>query len=156
MKYKARVISVDGFYTVIANEPIESGEVIFPLSGKIVKQPTKYSIQISKNEHLLLHSNDPNDLDSMWEFMNHSCGPNAYCDIEKMCVVAKKQINANEEIRFNYNTTEYEMASPFACKCKTANCYQEICGYKFLSEEQRKNLTYIAPHIKQLMRLIAQ
>ena len=43
--------------------------------------------------------------------MNHSFGPN--CKIEDGYVVSIKNININDELTFNYNDNETEMACPF-------------------------------------------
>ena len=152
MSLRTKVISINDFFTVIATETIERGEIIFPLAGNIVKQPSKYSIQINSAEHLLPYSNNPEDSSSIWRFMNHSCDPNTSFDIEKMVLVAIKNINPNEEVRFNYNTTEYEMASPFLCKCGSKNCYKEIKGFNYLSDIEKKDIKYLAAHLKKMLR----
>ena len=44
-------------------------------------------------------------------------------------VVAILPIRIGEQIVYNYNTTEYEMAEPFACRCGSAQCGGEIRGF---------------------------
>jgi len=140
MAIKIKVKSLDSFNTVIAKSYITKGEIITHISGQPAKKASKYSIQISTTEHLLPYSSDPNDPVSIWRFLNHSCEPNAFIDIEKMNLIAFVDIAENEEVRFNYNTTEFEIASPFNCNCNSLNCNGEIKGFKYLSEYNRKKL----------------
>lgn len=77
-------------------------EIIFTLSGEILDYPTRESIHIGNNKHIL---------DSYGIFINHSFTPNIY--IDNCSVVALQPINIGDEIVFNYNETEINMANPF-------------------------------------------
>lgn len=140
MKEKTKVVSKNSFYTVIALTTIQAGETILHIEGTFTDHPSKYSIQISKNKHLLPYSSDPDDPLSHWRFLNHSCDPNSFVDLIKMDVVALRTINKEEEVRFNYNLTEYDLATPFVCNCGEKNCLGEIKGFRYLSEQQLAQL----------------
>jgi hypothetical protein len=73
-----------------------------------------------------------------WRFLNHSCDGNTR--IQGNCLIALRPICPGEEVTFNYNTTEYEMASPFTCHCGSPFCIGEIRGYKFLARSERERL----------------
>jgi hypothetical protein len=55
-------------------------------------------------------------------------------------VVAVRDIPAGEELTFDYLTTEWEMATPFACRCGAADCRGLIQGFKHLSPEAQAHL----------------
>lgn len=54
---------------------------------------------------------------------------------------ALRNISPNEEITFNYLTTESEMAAAFNCICGSANCFGFIQGRNFLSPAQASRLS---------------
>ena len=60
---------------------------------------------------------------------------------------AHRAILKGEEITFNYNTTEYDMASPFEC-WETGSM---VRGYAHLSAAERAAIAkYAAPHVLRL------
>ena len=78
------------------------GDIIRKLEGKIVDTPTRESIHIGDNKHVI---------DAFGSFINHSFEPNT--KIVGNNVIAIKDINQYEEITFNYNDSEINMACPF-------------------------------------------
>lgn len=78
-----------------ASNSYEAGEVIFLLSGRISSTPTKYTIEIGKNMHII---------DKYGIFMNHSSTPTTKIVGRK--VVANTTITENMELNFNYNESE--------------------------------------------------
>jgi hypothetical protein len=148
---KARVRRVNGAYALMANCQIAKDEVIFHLQGEINDKPSKRSLQVEKNEHLEPLSYDPSDLRSLISFFNHSCDPSAYICFEDYTVRALRDLEPDEEVTFNYNTTEYEMANPFKCQCDSKSCLVDIRGFKYLSFSERMKLTApLAPHLQQI------
>jgi len=126
--------------------PIEAGETVFYLSGHIVSLPTKYTIQLDADRHVLCQDSD-------WRLMNHACEPNVRIDVERREMVAVRDIPPGEELNFNYNTTEWSMTSPFTCGCGSPRCAGEIRGFRFLSEEQRQEIApLISPFIARKWR----
>jgi SET domain-containing protein len=88
---------------------------IFQLEGDIVNQPTRESIHIGNNQHII---------DKYGSFMNHSFYPN--CKIIGKNVVAIKDIHIGDELTFNYNDSEIEMANPFEINGKIVNGKKKI------------------------------
>jgi hypothetical protein len=77
-------------------------EIIHKLSGKIYDNPTRETIYIGNNKHIY---------DEYGIFINHSFTPTVYiCETN---VIALIDINENDEITFNYNDNEINMACPF-------------------------------------------
>ena len=117
-----------------ARRDIVTGSVIFDLKGRISRRRNKYSVQLSRDKHLdfpLIRK--PNDhLDYAWQYVNHSCEPNGCVNAAEYSFCALRNIRKGEEITFNYLATEYELAAPFLCKCRSAKCFGFIQGYKFI------------------------
>ena len=77
-------------------------EIVYVLSGPILKIPTRTSIEIGFNQHI-------EDING--QYINHSFDPNIKIDGKN--VIAIKNISKNDEITFNYNENETKMACPF-------------------------------------------
>jgi len=77
-------------------------DIIFVLTGEIVNVPCRESIHIGNNKHII---------DEFGIYINHSFNPSVYIDGTN--VVACHDINCGEELTFNYNESEINMAAPF-------------------------------------------
>ena len=133
----------DGEQCIIARQAIAPGEWVMAIEGEQRSTPCRDSVQVDQN----LHIAPPEDLiredgrDAfLWRFLNHSCRPNA--TVARRALIAIKPIAAGEEITFDYNTTEYEIASPFHCRCGHCDG-SEIRGLLFLSQDQRKQREHL-------------
>src|ERR1043165_6438461 len=108
------VARLDGNYHAVATHPVAAGELIAELNGRISDRPSRYTIQLDDRHHLDLPENaDLTDVMDRyaWRFLNHSCDANSA--VRGRTLVAIRPIARLEEITFNYNTTEYDMAAPF-------------------------------------------
>jgi len=139
----------NGEHRLVAVQPIAEGKTIFRLEGEITAKPTRYSVQIGKTLHL--DSGSAHAMDDVfdryyWRFMNHACDPSAV--IRGGEVIARRDIAPWEDVTFNYNTTEYDMAEPFVCRCGSVQCEGTIRGAKHLSPKRRAKLRpMMAPHL---------
>ena len=128
----------EGHKGLFARRDIIAGSVIFHLKGSISRRPNKYSVQLSRDKHIdfppVRKPND--DLDYAWQYVNHSCEPNGCVNAEEFSFCALRNIKKGEEITFNYLTTEYELAAPFRCGCRSEKCFGFIRGYRFLTADQ--------------------
>jgi len=88
----------------------KKGDVIFVLVGEIFDVPCRESIHIGNNKHII---------DKFGIYINHSFNPSVYIDGTN--VVACHDINCGEEIVFNYNESEINMAAPFIIDGKTVS-----------------------------------
>ncbi len=141
---------INDFYSICANRNIKKNEIILKLDGIIIDNPNKYTIQIGANQHVIFPPSCGKN-DYLWRFLNHSCSQNAYFNIEEKTLIALENIEKDEEITFNYNTTEYEISEPFLCNCKSDNCIKYVEGYKFLSSEQRAEIqSLVTNHIFEI------
>ena len=80
----------------------KQGDIIFTLKGKIFDKPTRESIYVGDNVHV--H-------DEHGQYINHSFTPSTI--IQGYNVVACRDLEAGEEITFDYNANEISMAAPF-------------------------------------------
>jgi len=118
--------------------PLEKGALVHHLIGTINHHPTKYSLQIGKDQHLDVPPGKMDNNAYPWVYLNHSCSPNCYMKNKQLFALVA--IDAQTELTFNYNTTEFEMASPFSCNCDSSSCLQKIKGYKYLTKYQREKI----------------
>ncbi|OGF73260.1 hypothetical protein A3E06_01675 [Candidatus Giovannonibacteria bacterium RIFCSPHIGHO2_12_FULL_44_42] len=127
--------------SLFANKRFKEGDKIIYLKGKLIDinkvNPSPETIQISDNKFLDSRDYVPED------FISHSCVPNAKFDLVKRQVIAIKNISKNEEITFNYLTTEWDMkkwGTDFKCICGSKNCFGHINGFKYLSRAEKLKL----------------
>ena len=93
--------TIDGL-GLFADKQYKIGTIIFVLKGKETNYPTRESIYVGNNTHVL---------DQNGQYINHSFEPTV--QIQGYNVVALIDINKNDEITFNYNENELTMAAPF-------------------------------------------
>ena len=141
------VIRRSGMASMHAAREFQSGDVVFPLEGELVRQPTRLTIQIGIDAHL-----DPvSERTSPWGSLNHGCDPNVAIDVPRRAIVALRPIAAGAELRFDYNSTEWELAESFVCNCGAPWCVGIAQGFAHLSPaRQRVLLRDAAPHIRAL------
>ena len=66
--------------------------------------------------------------------------------------IALTCIDPWNQITFNYNTTEWDMAEPFDCRCGTESCVSVVRGYRWLDADARAR---IAPLLSDHMVTLA-
>jgi hypothetical protein len=89
-------------YGLYATKPYDMGDVVFKLEGQEYDYPLRETIYVGNGIHVY----DKNGM-----YMNHSFEPTTY--IEGYHVIALIDINEGDELTFNYNGNEVNMASPF-------------------------------------------
>lgn len=85
-----------------ATKEFREGEVVHTLTGELLTKPTRKSIHIGHNMHVV---------DELGKYVNHSFEPNTRVHFNQL--VAIKHIHEHDEITFNYNESEVNMAEPF-------------------------------------------
>jgi hypothetical protein len=94
-------------------------------ASRRVAAPARYTVQCGLDEHLQL---DPEYL----QYINHSCDPNVFFDVDQLRLVTLRPIEAGEELAFFYPSTEWSMAEPFDCACGSDVCLGNIAGASLL------------------------
>jgi hypothetical protein len=144
-----------GHRSVVALDAFEVGEVVIEVNGISTTEPTRYSIQVGAYEHVDLPAGvDPARIaaDHPWQFMNHGCNPNVRLVGRRL--LALRPIRKGDAITFDYNTTEYEMATPFTCRCGANGCRERrIAGFRHLSPaEQKALLPFVTDAVRARVR----
>ena len=129
---------------VVCIEKIGPGEAILRIQGPQLRVPGTYTVQRGDADHI---SGDG----ATWAFLNHACAPNSAIDFSTWELTTRRTIRAGEEITYNYLTTEWDMASPFACGCGAAHCPGTIRGFRHLDAAQRQA---IGPLLSPFLRKI--
>jgi len=88
---------------LLATKIFHKEQVVYTLEGNVLNYPTRTSIEIVPG---LLHIED-----LLGRYINHSFSPS--CRIEGRKIIALRDIEVNDEITFNYNENESNMACPF-------------------------------------------
>lgn len=151
-----------GFSSKIENQKaikalkdLPAGTVIFIHTGKVISINTRTSIQIGDNKHV-----EPGPYGT---YTNHSCEPNGVIrtrmnelsNTATIALVASKQLKKDDEITFDYATTESSVtlsAMNCKCLCGSMNCRGKIMGFDDISESERQyllNSGLLADHLKK-------
>jgi len=140
-------------YRVFAVEELATGQTVLVIDGEPVERPSRWSMQVDTHRHISVR--DDLALAELlerypWRFTNHACEPNTR--LMGTTLVAVRPIAAGEEITFNYNTTELDLAEPFACRCGHSLCARSIRGFRHLTPEERERLRpLLAGHLLKLL-----
>lgn len=122
-------VKTGDFSRLLTDTPIAKGAVVLNLDGVLKNKQDRFSIELTPTKHL--HPKEDtleSRLATKWAYLNHSCDPNTRINVSSLQLLAIKNIEANEELLFDYETTESLMAEPFQCSCGSENCRGEIKG----------------------------
>lgn len=118
---------------VFAKRDFEAGEtVIIGEPDYIAEERTQTSVQTGIDKHT--------EFQPPVCFLNHSCDPNLGVrdnDYGGYDFLALRNIKKDEELNFDYETTEYISISVKNCFCGAKNCRKKIKGYKFLEKNEK-------------------
>ena len=130
-KVELRSFPEKGGYAVFAREPFKKDEVIIVWGGLIVNGETLLKLPDYKRIHSIqveedlfeapLTENDPADM------VNHSCNPNAGIN-GQITLVAFRDIEAGEEICFDYAMSDSNPYDEFDCQCGSPLCRGKVRG----------------------------
>ena len=97
--------------------------IVLYVEGNYLPYPTRTSIQIG-DKHIESweggHINHHCDSNTEIKIHDDFIGKNSHAQMEPSLVamvVAKRDIDIGEEITFDYETTEFELSTPFRCDC---------------------------------------
>ena len=114
---------------LVARENIPIGTTVIDLSTvPLVLVNNRYNLTYTETKFYNLDNH-------IGKYLNHSCDPNTALDKSTHKMNSLREIKANEPITFDYNDTEYDMASPFYCNCESEKCKVYIIG----KNSERKN-----------------
>ena len=141
------IVSVADAHRLVTLQAVAAGQTMLIIDGVETAQASRHSVQVGPALHV---APDQGSLDvGYWRYLNHSCAPNAWLRGREL--IALRDIHAREDVTFDYNTTEWDMAEPFACHCGNARCLGLVRGFAHLSTAQRERLHGVAPHLQALL-----
>lgn len=147
------VVRDNGSRHLVAIQRVPVGATLLRIDGILTQKATRYSVQVGEDSHIDMAAGGDEALvlsRYYWRFTNHSCEPNT--QIQSRDVIAAREIKPWEAVTFNYNTTEYDMAEPFACHCGAASCIGMVRGARHLTAEQLEMLRpSLAPYLLRLL-----
>lgn len=124
-----QLIRKDSGSGLAACKAFRAGDVVSDLCwAERQLSPSRWTVQCGDHEHA-----EP--LPFNLRYVNHSCQPNVFFDVEAGVLSALKDIEPGEELTFFYPSTEWEMAEPFECHCGTSACLGTINGASKMSTE---------------------
>ncbi len=128
--------------SLIARQDFVRGDVIYNIpSEKLFDKPNRFTVQMDRHLHTEV---------GKLSALNHSCDPNVILDMDRMLVIAARDIKADEELTFFYPSTEWEMDAPFICLCGASSCIHVVAGARFLPLSTLEN-HYLNRHIREMM-----
>lgn len=144
-----------GQLAAIAAVDFALGDTVVAITGREVMVPTRYTLQVSATVHLDAEP-QPGAIGGYpaWRFLNHGCDPNVV--LRGRTFVARQPIRCGDELTFDYESTEWDMATPFVCECGSPACRGLIRGYRHLSPAARTAMTSeAAAHLRRAQTVAA-
>ena len=115
---------------LVASQTIASGEVIVQSREEEVQDHRNWrTLQLDETRHLL---------NEFLNFVDHSCSPNALLDVDKLALVAIRDIAVGDAVTFFYPGSEVELSQPFECHCGSSECVQHINGGFYMRHDQMR------------------
>ncbi|MBK7434251.1 MAG: SET domain-containing protein-lysine N-methyltransferase [Chitinophagaceae bacterium] len=109
--------------------PFSTGEVICAFHAGITQNFATYlTVQTGVDRHITL-------VPEFLQYINHSCEPTVFFNTDTFQLICLKALEPGDELTFFYPSTEWEMAQPFLCSCKSPSCLQLINGASHLEPE---------------------
>ncbi len=150
---EARPLAEKGYFGVFARQPVQQGELLVIWSGKLVSAQhlsslseleISRSVQVEEELYLV-----PIVEGELGDFVNHSCNPNAGLQ-GQIALVALRDIQAGEEICYDYAMTDGSDYDEFECHCCDAACRQRITGSDWqLPELQMRYAGHFSPYLQR-------
>lgn len=136
---------------VFASEKIQKGELVSMWGGKILRADqldpdmlrfTQRVLQVDEHLYLLTaEEQEPNDC------FNHSCDPNLGF-FGQIGLVAMRDIEAGEELTFDYAMSDGGPYDEFDCYCGSPSCRGKVTGNDWqLPELWIKYKGYFSPYL---------
>lgn len=149
-------IDSDGCHTTVS---IKKGEAVVDYTGRrlTIKQadalyddhPRTYLFGLTDGKHVI-------DGEGVAAFINHSCDPNCEAaEIKgRVWIIAARDIEAGEELTYDYNLYDGDLDDPSPCFCGARNCRGSMYSEAELkrragARRRRKKLKNIPPPNKR-------
>jgi uncharacterized protein len=150
----------EGGCGVFARDVIKQGELISLWGGQMVQKNeldpsmprfTQRVLQVDEDLYILTaETPEPNDC------FNHSCDPNLGF-FGQIGLVAMRDIQAGEELLFDYAMSDGGPYDEFECYCGSSNCRKKITGNDWkLPELWEKYQEYFSPYLARRIQKLRE
>ena len=137
---------------MFAREKVRANDVLVVWGGEVVTGKVlqsmsddkhRLSIQIEEDLYLVTANEGPAD------WVNHSCSPNAGL-LGQVVLVALRDIRVDEEICFDYATSDGSSYDEFECGCGAKTCRHHVTGDDWkLPELQARYAGHFSPYLQR-------
>ena len=160
-KLEVRSNPAKGNFGLFAREAISAGELVICWAGYVATteefeqlspSEREHSVQIEENLYQVpyVEGKDPGD------YVNHSCDPNLGLS-SSISLVALRDIQADEEVCFDYAMTDSTPYDEFTCGCGADQCRRLITGNDWqLPELQERYNGYFSPYLQRRINRLKQ
>jgi SET domain-containing protein len=140
---------------LFADRPFAAGEVVVVLGGRVVDEAawvaaaaggTVSGYAVAEDRHLVQEADDPA------RFGNHSCDPTTWL-VDEVTLVARRAIDAGEELTVDYATLTGHPAWRLSCRCGSPSCRGAVTGRDIEQPELRVRYAgHVVPFLEQRWR----
>lgn len=136
---------------VFTRKAFRKGEITFILKGNVKKLYVKSSKDSAIGPNWVgLNKGIWIDPDGLAQYLNHSCDPNMGIK-GKVIFVALRNIKPNEELTFDYSTTEDDIFWKFKCNCGARKCRKVLYSIQYLPKPVfEKYLPYVPTYFQKV------
>lgn len=131
---------------LFAIKRIRAGEMVLAFGGDVLTPEQVRSMAERQGDAVQIGSRYYIDVQPPGLFTNHSCQPNTGV-MNDTILVALRDINVDEELRFDYSTTMSEEEWTMQCRCGSAQCRGVIGDFHLLPKRVKRR--YLALGIVQ-------
>ncbi len=107
-------------FGLFTRRPFKKGDQMARFTGEVLDEVRLHTLQITPTKHL----HDPHFVG----YLLHSCDPNVALDMERLTMIALKDIGAGAALTMDYASTEDILYRQFPCLCQADNCRKWITG----------------------------
>jgi len=148
---EAKVIEGKG---LVVTKFIAKGEVVSKLEPNQRTYRISYILGLSDEQqdaymHYCYQCDEDNVVceDGDEKYMNHSCDPSTWW-LDDETMVARRDLQAGDELTYDYATTDIDMPFSMDCQCGSENCRGTISHTDYLSPEwQQQYGEYLPQHV---------
>ena len=158
-KLELRPCPEKGGFGLFATELITAGELLAMWGGQVVTGEQLAFLPVDRQTHGIQIHEDlymvPVTHGEPADYFNHSCSPNSGMD-SPISLIAMGDIEAGEEVCFDYAMSDSSDYDEFICHCGAANCRKTITGRDWQNPElQERYFGYFSPYLQQRIEKMA-